>query len=304
MKVQALNDAGYSSMSPESALVSTGNVAEASMSLRLMYHGDVVLSNNASIQALNRTFRYEWCNHLKIPTNRFHVSKISQGFFIRLLKKTHFVRMNFTLLTTGTDTKATMESVVATIKSQIETRGSTVHNQGLSNNVLDFGYMFLDWVGDPFSKEYIWELAVAPKPTNKLNTAGALALGILCFVLIPYGINMWMPFYYAKKEEGLTTGDIIHLTLVIWLGVLKVYWGKIKKWCKIWSETECGKKTLGLCRKNRKILPEDIDPMTGMPYGFDPKYFPDGMPPDAMKRYEENMRAERSKATKDKKGKK
>ena len=67
-------------------------------------------------------------------------------------------------------------------------------------------------------------------------------------------------------------------SLVIWLGVLKVYWGKIKKWCKIWSETECGKKTLGLCRKNRKILPEDIDPMTGMPVASNPQPLPADAP--------------------------
>ena len=30
------------------------------------------------------------------------------------------------------------------------------------------------------------------------------------------------------------------------------------------------------------MRPEDVDPMTGMPFGFDQKYFPDGMPPEAF----------------------
>lgn len=50
------------------------------------------------------------------------------------------------------------------------------------------------------------------------------------------------------------------------------------------------------CLKKKEMRPEDVDPMTGMPFGFDQKYFPDGMPPEAMAKYEENMRLEKERS--------
>ena len=127
-----------------------------------------------------------------------------------------------------------------------------------------------------------------------------MALGTIFFMAFPMYMAVWMPFYWAKREEGLNTGEVIELTLYMWLTAFMVYVNHALKVYDNWSRSESGKWWIATCCvcyfwifPKKEIKPEDIDPMTGMPFGFDPKYFPDGMPPEAMKKYEENVRKQR-----------
>ena len=39
-----------------------------------------------------------------------------------------------------------------------------------------------------------------------------MALGTIFFMAFPMYMAVWMPFYWAKREEGLNTGEVIELT--------------------------------------------------------------------------------------------
>jgi len=276
MRVSAANRVGYSDSSPVSTQVTTTKVAEAHVAVRVLYNARIIISNDDSQQTFNRTFRQEWCAQLGIPNNRMHVSHISSGSIVRLLVLTHYVKVNFTVLTTSTSTKKEMSGIIDSLLEQVKTRGSTIHTQGLINRKLDFGYVYLHWDDQKHPIEYIWQLGVSPKPSDILSAGGAITLGIICFVLIPYGLMIWLPFYRAKTDEGMDFSTILYVTALIWYRVFMVYFRHAQKAWKKWSESEAGKKCLSICSRKRKIKPEDIDPMTGLPYGFDPNYFPDG----------------------------
>jgi len=135
---------------------------------------------------------------------------------------------------------------------------------------------------------------------NRLHAAGSVALGTIFFMAFPIYMATWMPFYWAKRAEGLNTGEVIELTLFMWLTVILVYVNHLSKLYDKWQRSDNGKWWIAKCCclyyliwPKKEIRPEDIDFMTGMPYGFDPKYFPEGMPPEAMKKYEDNVRKQR-----------
>lgn len=69
-----------------------------------------------------------------------------------------------------------------------------------------------------------------------------------------------------------------------------MWWKHVKVLWKKFKASKIGAKLTGCCGRSNKIQPEMIDPTTGLPYGFDPKYFPDGMPPEAMEKYEASLR--------------
>jgi len=314
LKVQAMNSAGYSLMSPESALVQTNLIAEPFISMRLLYDGAVVLgrlddqdtyiSNDHpddagdTIRALNTTFVQEWSAFIGIPTNRWYISSISEGHVYRLLKRTNFLVVNLTILGESDTTETQMMSVAMRFRAQTIERGSQMQTMyGMMLRKIDWGYFYIDWGDNTDPEEYIWQLGVSDKPSNRLSGPAALVLGLIVFVWFPAWLSNWLPFYYAKRAEGLDTNQIVWITLKLWYAAMRLYYLHCEKTWNKFLQSPSGKRfksVFSCCFNNKVIKPEDIDPMTGLPFGFDPKYFPNGMPPDAMQRYEENMRADRA----------
>merc|ERR1711939_1226723 len=249
----------------------------------------------------NASFVQEWSHQLGIPANRMNVVSMTRSSVYRVGKMLHFILVRFAFLGESSSTNLEMQNYVSTISSLVSNKLSAIHQHSMVNRKLDFGYMKVEWPGMA-DEEEIWVMPGSGIPSNRLSAAGAVALGTIFFMLIPMYLATWLPFYWAKRAEGLETRQIIELTLGLWWKAFMVYFNHCYDRYDRWSRTEEGKKcirTVCFCYKKKEMKPEDIDPMTGMPFGFDPKYFPDGMPPEAMKIYEENVRKERAKLSAD-----
>merc|ERR1711981_920677 len=88
---------------------------------------------------------------------------------------------------------------------------------------------------------YIWELGTSPKPTDRLNAAGAIALGLIVFVMIPTTVIRYLPFYYKKREEGLDTLQVWYVIMSMWWASWLVIWAHIVKQWNKWLESPTGK---------------------------------------------------------------
>jgi len=305
LKVQAANVAGVSTMSPESALVQTTNIAEPIIHIRLLYEGkkilyDDAMDTNQTVNGINETFVKEWASYLGIPSNRINVFALHDGHIYRLLRRTYFIKLSLNILTTSASSDVEMEVLTSKFRGQTVDKNSVMRTRdGMINRKLDWGYIYIDWGGDKKPIEYIWTLGLADKPEERLSGGAAIALGIIIFVLVPTAIYNWMPFYLSERAKGKEIGAIIVLTIKIWIGIMIIFYLHVKRLCIQFGESPMGKRLWKICcpcLKKKEMRPEDVDPMTGMPFGFDQKYFPDGMPPEAMAKYEENMRLEKERA--------
>jgi len=299
LKLSATNAAGTSDMSAVSEPATTGIVKEPAVVIRLLYDslvlsdptadGSTIIDDSASSwQLLNSSFRKEWCLTLSIPTNQMFVATFSTSYIIRLLKKTNYIAVNFTLLSTSSTTDQQQDEILASMRQQITNQDSNIHKNGLINRRLDWGYYKIYHTNT--TEEYVWQLQMAPEPTDRLSAGVAIFLGLVVFWFIPAAVAAWLPFYYAKIEEGYDNSKIFEMTLAMWYAACCVYYKHAQVMWKRFTQTKAGKKLVGMCGKKKKMKPEDIDPTTGLPYGFDPKYFPDGMPPEAMAKYEASLR--------------
>merc|ERR1711904_388622 len=164
-------------------------------------------------------------------------------------------------------TDGDQDDLIKTLKNEIVTQTSQIHRNGLVNRRLDNKYYYI-YHGDEkgTSEEYVWTLEMAPKNDERLSAGGSITLGIITFWLIPYGIAMWLPFYFRLVETG-KSDQVVQLTVALWITTLQVWYKHAKVIWKKFRQSKIGQKLEGMCCKKKKIQPEDIDPATGLPYG-------------------------------------
>merc|ERR1719247_1675700 len=124
---------------------------------------------------------------------------------------------------------------------QVKTKDSQIHTHSMLNRKLDFGYMRVDWGDGTPIKEHVWTMPGSGIPTDRLPAMASLVLGLIFFMLIPMYLASWMPFYWAKRAEGLETGQIIEITIWMWWSAFMVYVNHYYDRYDKWSRTEEGK---------------------------------------------------------------